>query len=137
MLAFHPLQLICSSKNSHSIAESRSSDIMIGSCSRVCLSCFDHSSRPRSGIFVFASYSSTTIHGNKSYDYAIKSIWGESPSHVKEASKTKDYAATGRLLVAVGRHVTVRSQGLHGSVDGKCRSLVAVDGIPAVSNGGK
>ena len=24
-----------------------------------------------------------------------------------------------------------------GLVDGKCRSLVAVDGIPAVSNGGK
>lgn len=35
MLAFHPLQLIGSSKNSHSIAESRSSDIMIGSCSPV------------------------------------------------------------------------------------------------------
>jgi hypothetical protein len=101
------------------------------------LSCFDHSSRPRSGIFVFASYSSTTIHGSKSNGYAIKSIWGESPNHVKEASKTKDYAATGRLLVAVGRHVTVRSQGLHGSVDGKCRSLVAVDGIPAVSEESK
>jgi hypothetical protein len=139
-LAFHPLQLIGSSKNSHSIVESRSSDIMKGSCSRVFPASTIQVNQGRDFLYLlrilpqqFMVVKATTMQSSQS--------GAKAQGHVKEASTTKDYAATGRLLVAVGRHVTVRSQGLHGYVDGKlspprgcgwhsCR-------IGGLSNGGK
>jgi hypothetical protein len=51
---------------------------------------------------------------------------GRSSNQVKQVSKIKQ--PQGRLLVGVGRHVTVRSQGLHGGVDGIIAPLVALGG---------